>query len=106
MVRIEQNYPYTDNFETYSEGTVTLTSSNNDVCTINDTTIIGINKGICHVTYQLGEYKDVQTIIVGPDSIKEDLNGPFPIGFLIEENIVCHRLRYSVSQIVKGFIFV
>ena len=73
-IPLELGDTYVDKYKAYTEGTITLISSNNNICTVEGTTVSAVGKGVCQVTYQLGEYKDIQNFIVDSEGLKNDLN--------------------------------
>lgn len=51
-----------------------LESSDENICTIEEISVIGVSPGICSVTFILGEYENHRTFIIGEKEIKESLN--------------------------------
>ena len=53
---------------------IRLESSDENICTIEAISIVGVSPGICNVTFILGQYESHRTFIIGEKEIKDSLN--------------------------------
>lgn len=68
IAKIEVEKSLVTGLDAFDNGLV-LVSSDEDICSVNDLSVFGVNPGICHITYKLGEYENHRTFIVGEEDL-------------------------------------